>query len=112
MALPNLIFGASPSGATTVGVTLAVYAPFGTDAVLSRYPGVTPLAIAQHPLVLNLVEVAKCGVHVSALIDLHADDTYLVEIPANKPTGLRITSRWKQEMDAINTLSVSCSTHA
>lgn len=105
MALPNLIFDASTTGAATVGVTLAVYAPFGTDAVLSRYPGVAPLAIAQHPLVRNLVEVAKCGVHISALIDLHADDTYLVEIPANKPSGLRITSRWKQEMDAINTLA-------
>lgn len=105
MALPNLIFGSSTPGATTVGVTLVVYAPFGTDAVLSSYPGATPLAIGQHPLVLNLIEVAKCGVHVSALIDLHGDDTYLVEIPAGKPTGLRITSRWKQEMDAVNTLS-------
>ena len=105
MALPNLIFGSSTPGATPVGVTLVVYAPFGTDAVLSSYPGATPLAIGQHPLVLNLIEVAKCGVHVSALIDLHGDDTYLVEIPAGKPTGLRITSRWKQEMDAVNTLS-------
>jgi hypothetical protein len=103
MALPNLTF--SSAGVTTVGVTLVVYAPFGTDAVLSTYPGTTPLAIGQHPLVKNLVEVAKCGVNVSALIDLYADDTYLVEIPANKPAGLRITSRWKQEMDAINTLS-------
>ena len=38
------------------GVTLAVYAPFGTDAVLSTYPGGTSSTITQHPLVKNLVE--------------------------------------------------------
>jgi len=104
MALPNLIF-ARTLPTPPVGVTLAVYAPFGTDAVLSSYPGVNPLSINQHPLVINLVEVSKRGVNVSALIDLYHDDTWLVEISASKPTSLKITSRWKQEMDAINTLS-------
>ncbi len=105
MALPNLIFTTPTSGGVTSGVTFTVYAPFGTDVVLSTYPEGTPLAIHQHPLVTNLVEVAKCGVNVSALIDLYADDTYLVEIPANKPGSLSVISRWKQDMDASTTLT-------
>ncbi|HEY0858649.1 MAG TPA: clostripain-related cysteine peptidase [Albitalea sp.] len=105
MALPKLIFSSPTPGAATSSVTLAVYAPFGTDAVLSTYPNGLPLTITQHPLVKSLVEVSKCGVHVSALIDLYADDSYLVEIPADKPLSIKVTSRWKLEMDAINTLS-------
>lgn len=104
MPLPQLIFR-KPAPTASNGITLAVYAPFGTDAVLSSYPGGSPLKIQQHPLVHNLVEVAKCGINVSALIDLHDDDTWLVEITAGRPTTLKITSRWKQQMDAINTLS-------
>jgi hypothetical protein len=105
MALPNLIYAKPAAGFTTAGVTLAVYAPFGTDALLSRYPGTSKLTIQQHPLLTNLVRVAQAGVHVSALIDLFDDDTWLVEIPAGKPGSMKITSRWKQQMDAINTLS-------
>lgn len=105
MALPKLIFSSLPAGVATSSVTLAVYAPFGTDPVLSTYPEGLPLTITQHPLVKNLVEVSKRGVHVSALIDLHGDDSYLVEITAEKPLSLKVTSRWKLEMDAINTLS-------
>ncbi len=105
MALPTLTFRKPPAAPTGAGVTLVVYAPFGTDAVLSRYPGNTPLKIAQHPLVHNLVEVAKNGVHVSALIDLVDDDTWLVEITAGSARSLRITSRWKQQMDAIGNLA-------
>ena len=105
MALPNLIYAKPTPGFTTAGVTLVVYAPFGTDAVLSTYPGSTQLTILQHPLVINLVAVAKAGVHVSALIDLFDDDTWLVEIPAGQPTALTATSRWKHSMDAINNLS-------
>jgi hypothetical protein len=103
MPLPQLTF--STSGTTSNGVTLAVYAPFGTDAVLSTYPGTTPLTIRQHPLVLNLLEVAKRGVNVSALVDLVGDDTWLVEIAADKPTTPVYTARWKQDMDATRTLS-------
>lgn len=102
MALPTLTTAA---GTPQRGVTLAVYAPFGTDATLSRYPGTTVLTIQQHPLVANLVAVAQQGVHVSALIDLQGDDTWLVEVTANVPTSLRITSCWKQDMDSPNTLS-------
>lgn len=106
MALPTLKFAKPTAGiTTTAGVTLAVYAPFGTDATLSRYPGNVPLKVRDHPLVNALVDVARCGVHVSALIDLFDDDTYLLEIPADKPTGLRITSRWKQAMDSPNNVA-------
>ncbi|HEY6133667.1 MAG TPA: clostripain-related cysteine peptidase [Rubrivivax sp.] len=106
MALPVLKFAKPTAGVSTSGgVTFAVYAPFGTDPVLSRYPGTTPLKIKDHPLVKALVEVSKRSVHVSALVDLHGDDTWLVEIPAGKPTAMRITSRWKQAMDAPNNLS-------
>jgi hypothetical protein len=103
--MPNLILTGPDRDTASNGVTLAVYAPFGTDAVLSTYPGNVALSITEHPLVLNLVEVSRCGVHVAALVDLHGDDTYLVEIPAHKPEALRVTSRWKQQMQAVNTLS-------
>jgi hypothetical protein len=105
MALPKLIYTTPTPGAATSSVTLAVYAPFGTDPVLSTYPHGQPLTITQHPLVQQLVEVSKCGVHVSAVVDLHEDDSYLVEIPADKPLSMKVTSRWKLEMDAIGTLS-------
>jgi hypothetical protein len=105
MALPTLTYAKPGAALTSAGVTLAVYAPFGTDPVLSRYPGELPLKIKDHPLVKALVEVSKRSVHVSALIDLYGDDTYLVEIPADKPTGIRITSRWKQAMAVPNNLS-------
>ncbi len=106
MALPTLSFAKPTAGVVTnAGVTFAVYAPFGSDAVLSRYPGQVPLKIDNHPLVLALVEVAKRNVHVVALVDLFGDDTWLVEIPAGKPTGMRITSRWKQTMDSPRTLA-------
>jgi hypothetical protein len=107
MSLPTIRFQKLPAGvaAPTAGVTLAVYAPFGTDAVLSRYPGQAPLSVAQHPLVLNLRQVADCGVHVSALVDLVDDDTWLVEIDALKGASPRFTSRWKQQMSSWRTLA-------
>ena len=44
-------------------------------------------AIRSKPLVKHLLAVARQGVHVSALIDLFDDDSYLVEIPAyERPT--------------------------
>ncbi|WP_284618685.1 clostripain-related cysteine peptidase [Aquabacterium humicola] len=107
--MPNLIFStplvAGPPGAAPVGVTLALYAPFGTDAVLSTYPGGSVLPIQQHALVQHLLKVSECGVHVSALIDLHDDDSYLVDIPANKPLSMQIASRWKQDMQSPRTLA-------
>jgi hypothetical protein len=89
----------------TDSVALAVYAPFGSDAVLSRYPDGSTRELAQHPLFKSLLQVAEQGVHVSALIDLKDDDTYLVDIPALQPAQVRIVSRWKQDMAAPQTLA-------
>lgn len=86
-------------------VTLAVYAPFGSDKTLSHYPGSTRQPLESHPLFRNLQAVAEHGVHVCALIDLHDDDSYLVEIEPCKGQQPRIVSRWKQQMYAINNLS-------
>ncbi len=82
----------------TDSVVLAVYAPFGTDEVLSMFPDGTRKPIGQQPLVSELRKVARLGVHVSALIDLFDDFSYLVEIPAGLPGQLRVYSTWKQDM--------------
>lgn len=90
----------------TDSVVLAVYAPFGTDAVLSRYPdGQAGIPIQRQVLVKALQRVARHGVHVSALIDLYDDDSYLVEIPALQPKAMRITSVWKQDMTSPRALA-------
>lgn len=86
-------------------VVFAVYAPFGTDPVLSGFPDGTPKAVRQVPLVKHLLHVARQGVHVSALIDLRNDDTWLVEIPAYEPRALAIHSTWKQNMSAPQALA-------
>lgn len=91
--------------ADTSGVLFAVYAPFGDDPVLSHYPGKTPRPVQEHPLVKNLLKVAAAGAHVSALIDLVDDCTYLVEIPALQPKRMVVTSAWKQDMGAPCTLA-------
>lgn len=90
----------------TDSVVLAVYAPFGTDRILSRYPdSAVGIPIQRQVLVKALQRVAREGVHVSALIDLHDDDTYLVEIPALQPKAMRITSAWKQDMTSPRALA-------
>jgi len=84
------------------GLVFAVYAPFGTDAQLSRYPKLDPTApippIRKQWLVRHLLRVAGEGVNVCALIDLYDDFTWLVEIPAWEPTQATFTSTWKQDM--------------
>jgi hypothetical protein len=91
------------------GVVLAVYAPFGTDEVLSRYPNPNPAApiaaIQNQLLVRSLQKVAAEGINVSALVDLFDDDTWLVEIPAGKPKDISIVSAWKQDMSAPQALA-------
>jgi hypothetical protein len=87
------------------GVVFAVYAPFGTDAVLSEYPNTTQAAVKNQALVRALQTVARHGVHVSALVDLYDDDSYLVEIPAGQPSGMQITSAWKQDMSSPRALA-------
>ena len=108
MPLPRLVTTATATADTadpTDSVLLAVYAPFGGDAQLSTYPDGSAVDLAQHPLLHNLLAVAKLGVHVAALIDRVDQDTVLVEIPAGHPEQMRVTSRWKQQMDRPNTLS-------
>jgi hypothetical protein len=93
------------TAAGTDSVLLAVYAPFGTDATLSTYPDGNSQQLAQHPLVRNLLKVARSGVHVAALVDRVGEDSYLIEIPARQPAHMRITSCWKQEMASPLTLA-------
>jgi hypothetical protein len=86
-------------------VLFAVYAPFGDDPTLSRYPGSAPRPVARHPLVGHLQQVAAEGADVAALIDLADDCTHLVEIPALQPGRMRITPAWKLDMSAPCTLA-------
>jgi hypothetical protein len=92
----------APAG-NTAGVTLVVYAPYGGDVALTDYPDGPVGSVDKHPLVRNLADVAACGVHVCALVDLVGDGTWLVEFTAKrrKPS---FTTRWKQQMDAIEPL--------
>lgn len=101
--MPNLILSPGTHPATTQGVTFVVYAPFGTDAVLSTYPNGASLSVQTHPLVAALQQVAAAGTNVCALIDRVDDDTWLVEIPALK--AKQFTSRWKQDMSSPRTLA-------
>jgi len=97
----------APKGAE--GVLLAVYAPFGTDETLSRYPNEDPNApiapIRRQEIVRALQATAAEGVNVCALIDIFDDDTYLVEIPAFKPRDISIVSAWKQDMSDRHALT-------
>ncbi len=86
-------------------VTVAVYAPFGTDVTLSTFPDGTTRSLATHPLVSNLQRVAASGAGVSALVDIFEDDTYRVDIPASHPELMTITSVGKLSMDDAMTLS-------
>lgn len=79
-------------------VVFAVYAPFGSDPVLSEYPNASQRPIQQQALVQSLKKVAAQGVHVCALIDLVDDDSWWVEIPAKQPGRMTILSTWKQDM--------------
>jgi hypothetical protein len=105
MSLPRLLSADKTGTPLGDGITLAVYAPFGTDRVLSTYPDGTSLGVLHHPLVQALRRVAEHGTHVVALVDLVDDDTYLVEIPAHRAGQLQVTSRWKQDMESPQTLT-------
>jgi hypothetical protein len=106
MKLPRLAPHDKDSAASgTDSVLLCVYAPFGTDRTLSRYPGGLSQDLGQHPLVRNLLRVAAGGVHVAALIDRVGEDTFLVEIPAGAPQRMRITSTWKVDMSSPHALA-------
>ena len=87
MALPRLSCRNSLTTArrAPTACCFAVYAPFGGDEVLSTLPEGSSQTLAQHPLVQGLMKVAAQGIHVAALIDRVADDTWLLEIEAGKP---------------------------
>jgi hypothetical protein len=87
------------------GVTLAVFAPFGSDPELSTYPDGQSQDVAHHPLTRNLQKVAAAGVNVVALIDRYADDTWLVQIPAGQPSDITFLSQGKQDMLSPHTLA-------
>ena len=84
--------------------TLAVYAPFGSDAVLSGYPEGSTRSLAQHPLMRHLASIARSGTAVVALIDRLDDDTRLVRFSAGNPEPT-LTSLGKLDMLAPQTLS-------
>jgi len=107
LAPANARSKSAPKGAD--GVLFAVYAPLGTDEVLSRYPNPDPNApiapIQKQALVRALQATAAEGVNVCALIDVFDDDSYLVEIPAYKPAAMNIVSAWKQDMSDRHALA-------
>ena len=86
-------------------ITLAVYAPFGTDVALTNYPDGVRKDARSHPLTLNLLKVVESGVNVSLLIDLFDDETYRVDIPARNPAGLEVTALGKLAMEQGATLA-------
>ncbi len=104
MPLPTLT-PTEADGTATDSVVLVVYAPFGSDDVLSTYPNGTSTDLTEHPLYAAMVDVAEQGVHVVALIDRVQHDTALVQIKGGKPASAETTSRWKQDMNSPLTLA-------
>lgn len=102
---PVLSTRSRPSDRHQAGILFAVYAPFGGDARLARYPDNLPKSILQHPMLGHLKAVARQGVHVAALIDLVDSDSWLVEIPAWRPDQMQVVSAWKQAMSRPQALS-------
>jgi hypothetical protein len=82
--------------------TLAVFAPFGADAVLSGYPDGRTRQAADHPIVARLQEVAATGVDVLLLIDRLHDDTHLVRIT---PGATTVEAAGKLDMRSPHTLA-------
>jgi hypothetical protein len=89
---------------TPAATTLAVFAPFGNDPVLSGYPDGRTRDVESHPLVDHLREVAATGVHVLLLIDRVDDRTHLVRLPAGG-TVVDVADRGKLDMLSPRTLA-------
>lgn len=96
--LPSLTGATSRRRHPAEGVLFAVYAPFGGDPALARFPDGVRRSIQQLPLLRHLKAVAAQGANVAALIDLPDDDSWLVEIPAFQPGQALVLSAWKQDM--------------
>lgn len=84
---------------------LAVYVPFGSDETLSNFPEGKTLALEDHPLIDAWRQVAKAGTPVMALVDRVGADSYLVDIPAEKPEAMTLRSLWKLDTRDGRTLS-------
>jgi hypothetical protein len=96
------------AGPPTDSVVLAVFAPFGSDKVLSTWP--RPVTAPQPPInaqaiVQSLRKVAAQGVHVCALVDLVDDFTWYIEIPARLRGKEQVVSVWKQDMSHYRSLA-------
>lgn len=89
----------------TGNVVLVVYAPFGSDEVLSSFPDGLTDKVESHPLFAALRDVAAAGANVVALIDRLEDNSWLIVIPAGQPTEARIVTRWKHDMTSERTLA-------
>jgi hypothetical protein len=83
---------------------LAVYAPFGTDAVLSGYPDGVQKPPLEHPLIRNLAGVAAEGVEVVVAIDLQDYGTTLVRLPAGQPAAATAEALGRLDMTDPQTL--------
>ena len=57
MALARLTFARPAADAPPDGITLVVFAPYGSDIELSGYPDTRRKPIEEHPLVLHLAQV-------------------------------------------------------
>lgn len=84
---------------------LAVYVPFGSDETLSNFPEGKTSALEDHPLIDAWRQVAKAGTPVMALVDRVGADSYLVDIPAERPEAMILRSLWKLDMRDGRTLS-------
>lgn len=107
--LPTLQpLGTDCPGPAADSVVLAVFAPFGSDKVLSTWPAPETgpqAAIRQQAIVQSLLRVAAQGVHVCALVDLVDDDSWYIEIPAKQPGKATVVSTWKQDMSHPRSLA-------
>ncbi|HEX7686095.1 MAG TPA: hypothetical protein VF453_00250 [Burkholderiaceae bacterium] len=89
---------------TPAAMTLAVFAPFGNDPVLSGYPDGATRDVEGHPIVGHLREVAATGVDVLLLIDRVDDRTHLVRLPAGGEV-VDVEDRGKLDMLSPRTLA-------
>lgn len=85
-------------------LALVVHAPFGDDPALSFYPGLEPAALASHPLLRHLAQVAEAGVPVLTLLDRCGEDSWLIEHRPGHVGAFRVDSHWKQDMSAAASL--------
>ena len=105
MPKPRLEPSDSSHASATDSVVLVVYAPFGSDELLSTYPEGTSTELSEHPLYRAMLEVAEQGVHVVALIDRVEHETVLLQIPGGKPASALTVSSWKHDMSSPITLA-------